>query len=429
MAEHGFCIPCTLCAPFLLSLYFYFYIIVNMKKNRMIKRMAAAAAACIALSTLPVSAEGTDDTLTDGLYSQYMIVIDSDSDQVLAEKNPDERMYPASMTKMMTAIIAIENIQNYDETITITFDMIDGLVEENASRIAYSEGDEPVIRDLLYAVALPSAADATNALASRVAGSIGAYIDLMNQKAQQLGMENTHFVNTSGLHDPDHYSTARDMAKLLKYCLQNEMFRNIFSTAEYHLGPVATFPDGIDIYSTAAVAAEKKGVDISEMIGGKTGFTYEAGYCLAYWTAINDLNLIVVTGNAGGTMDDPLHVVDAAETMRRLHGWRRKTFFTAGEVMHTITVNHSFDHQEMIYIEAPDAFILDIPEEWQTSIACSLPDEVTTTYEDQEITGSLIVKGGDKVLYTNDYTVTIPRERNFFARQWKHIRSWFSKDD
>lgn len=400
-----------------------------MKKNRLIKTMAAAAAACITMCILPVSAEGTDDTLTEGLYSQYMIVIDSDSDQVLAEKNPDERMYPASMTKMMTAIIAIENIQDYDETITITEEMIAGLAEENASRIAYSEGDEPVIRDLLYAVALPSAADATNALASRVAGSIDAYIDMMNQKAAQLGMTNTHFVNTSGLHDPDHYSTARDMAKLLKYCLQNEMFRNIFSTEEYHLGAVATFPDGVDIYSTAAIAAEKKEADISEMIGGKTGFTYEAGYCLAYWTKINDLNLIVVTGNAGKTMEDPLHVVDAEETMKRLHSWHRRTFFTAGEVMHTITVSHSFNHQEMLYIEAPETFTLDIPEEWQTSITCSLPDEVTAAYKEQEVTGALIVKGGDKVLYTRNYTITIPREKNFFARQWKHIRSWFSKDD
>lgn len=400
-----------------------------MKKNRLIRKMTAAAAACIAMSMLPVAAEGTDDTLTEGLYSQYMIVIDYDSDQVLAEKSPDERMYPASMTKMMTAIIAIENIQNYDETITITEEMIAGLVEENASRIAYSAGDEPVIRDLLYAVALPSAADATNALATRVAGSIDAYIDMMNQKASQLSMTNTHFVNTSGLHDPDHYSTARDMAKLLKYCLQNEMFRDIFSTEEYHLGAVATFPDGIDIYSTASTAAANKGADISEMIGGKTGFTYEAGYCLAYWTKINNLNLIVVTGNAGGAMDDPLHVVDAEETMKRLHGWRRKTFFTTGEVMHTITVNHSFDHQEMLYIEAPEELTLDIPEEWQTSITCSLPDEVTTTYEEQEVTGALIVKGGDKVLYTRNYTITIPREKNFFARQWKHIKSWFSKDD
>ena len=415
---------------FLLSLLIYFYIIGNMKKNRFRKRMiTAAAAVCISLAALPVSAEGTDDTLTDGLYSQYMIVVDADSDQVLAEKNSDERMYPASMTKMMTAIVAIENIKNYDETITITEEMIAGLAEENASRIAYSEGDEPVIRDLLYAVALPSAADATNALASKVAGGIDAYVDMMNQKAQQLGMNDTHFVNTSGLHDPDHYSTARDMAKLLNYCLQNDMFRDIFSTEEYHLGAVESFPDGIDIYSTAAVAAEKKEADISDMIGGKTGFTYEAGYCLAYWTQINKLNLIVVTGNAGGTMEDPLHVVDAEETMRRLHGWHRKTFFTAGEVMHTITVNHSFKHQEMIYIEAPEEFTLDLPEEWKTSVTCSLPDEVTTDFKEQEVTGALIVKGGDKVLYTKDFTITIPRERNFFARQWKRIKSWFSKDD
>ncbi len=408
-----------------------FYNIVTMKKHSLMKRTLTAAmlAACPLLNSLPVSAEGTDDTLLDGLYSDYAIVIDADSGQVLAEKNADERMYPASLTKMMTAIVAIENISDYDETITITDEMIEGLAEANASRMAYEEGDEPVIEDLLYAVALPSAADATNALAFKVAGGIDAYVDLMNKKAKELGMNNTHFVNTSGLHEDDHYTTARDMAILLDYCLQNEMFRTIFSTDEYHTGPVASYPEGTDIYSTASLSADKKEVDISEMIGGKTGFTYEAGYCLAYWTEINGLNLIVVTGHAGDEMDDPLHVVDAEETMERLHGWRRKTFFTANEVLHTITVNHAFKKQEMLYIEAPQDLTLDIPEEWKVTVTCNLPDEVKASYEEKEITGSLIVKSDDHVLFTKNYTVTVPREKNFFARQWLRIKSWFSKDD
>lgn len=401
-----------------------------MKKKKTLKRtlLSALTAASVLFSPATVLAEGTDDTLADSLRSKYVIIMDADTGQVLSEKNPDERMYPASMTKMMTAIVAIENIKDYDERITITEEMTAGLAEENASRIAYEPGDDPIIRDLLYAVALPSAADATNALASKVSGSIDAYVDLMNMKAKALGMTNTHFVNTSGLHDPDHYSTARDMAKLLDYCLQNEMFRTIFSTNEYHLGSVATFPDGVDIYSTATMAADRQEVDISEMIGGKTGFTYEAGYCLAYWTKINNLNLIIVTGNASDVMEDPLHVVDASETMQKLHSWHRKTFFTSGEVLHTITVNHSFD-KEMLYIEAPQELTLDLPEEWKTSVTITLPDEVKASYEEREVTGALIVKGGDHVLFSKDYTLTIPREKNFFMRIYLRIRSWFSKDD
>ena len=195
---------------------------------------------------------------------------------------------------------------------------------------------------------------------------------------------------------------------------------------------VADVPDGTQVLwgdSTASLSADKKEVDISEMIGGKTGFTYEAGYYLAYWTEINGLNLIVVTGHAGDEMDDPLHVVDAEETMERLHGWRRKTFFTANEVLHTITVNHAFKKQEMLYIEAPQDLTLDIPEEWKVTVTCNLPDEVKASYEEKEITGSLIVKSDDHVLFTKNYTVTVPREKNFFARQWLRIKSWFSKDD
>lgn len=396
-------------------------------KTKLKTAIAALLTACVLAPFTAVQAEGTDDSLAADLRSEYAIIVDADSGQVLSEKNPDERMYPASMTKMMTAIVAIENLGSYDETITITEEMVAGLAEENASRIDYSVGDEPLIRDLLYAVALPSAADATNALAFKVAGSIDGYVEMMNQKARSLGMTNTNFVNTSGLHDPDHYSTARDISKLLDYCLQNEMFRTIFSTDEYHIGAVASFPDGIDIYSTAAIAADHQGVDISDMIGGKTGFTYEAGYCLAYWTKINDLNLIVVTGHAGEEMEDPLHVVDASETMQKLHGWHRKTFFTANEVLHVITVNHSFD-REMIYIEAPQELTLDIPDEWNVRVTCTLPDEVKASYEEKEITGAVIVRADDKVLFSKDYTVAVPREKNFFMRLYLRIRSWFTKD-
>ena len=389
---------------------------------------ACAAVSCFLASNITAHAEGTDDTLTEDLYSEFAIVIDMDSHQVLAEKNPDEKMYPASMTKMMTAIIAIENIDDYDETITITDEMVEGLAEENASRMAYNPGDEPVIMDLLYAIALPSAADATNAVAFKVAGSIPAYVDLMNQKAQELGMKNTHFVNTSGLHDPDHYSTARDIATLLQYCLKNELFRTIFSTDEYHMGAVETFPDGVDIYSTAAVAADHQDVDISEISGSKTGFTYEAGYCLAYWTTINDLNLVVVTGNAGSDMEDPLHVIDAAETLQKLHQWHRKTYFTAGEVMHIITVNYH-SGKEVIYIEAPEEFTMDVPEYWTVKVSCDFPEEIQADYKEQELNGSLIVRGNGKILYQHDYTVTIPREKSFLARQWLRVQSLFSKDD
>ena len=148
----------------------------------------------------------------------------------------------------------------------------------------------------------------------------------------------------------------------------------------------------------------------------------------AYWTKINDLNLIVVTGNAGAEMEDPLHVIDAATTMQRLHQWHRKTFFTAGEVMHIVTVNYH-SGKEVIYIEAPEEFTLDVPENWTVKVSCDLPEEIQADYKEQEITGSLIVKGNGKILYQNDYTVTIPKEKSFLVRQWLHVQSLFSKDD
>lgn len=251
-----------------------------------------------------------DSSLVNSLSSQYAEVLDGTTGRTVIEKNGNEIMYPASMTKMMTAIVAIENISDLDQQVEITYDMLAGLYEANASVVGYQIGDTPTVLDLLYGIALPSGADACNAIAVLVSGDVNSYVSLMNQKAKLLGMNNTHFANTTGLHEDNHYTTAHDLAVLLRYCIDNPVFAEVFSTSYHIASPVYSHPYGIEMESTISKSESWYGIEIPGMIGGKTGFTYEAGKCLASWSQVNGQTIIIITGDASDDMNSPDHFID-----------------------------------------------------------------------------------------------------------------------
>ena len=236
--------------------------------------------------------------------------MDDTTGRIIDGKNSDQRMYPASMTKMLTAIVVIENMPDLNAPIEITWSMLAGLYEANASVVGYQIGDTPTMRDILYGIALPSGADACNAAAITVAGSVDAFVAMMNNKAQQLGMTNSHFCNTTGLHEDDHYTTAEDMAVLLRYCKNNEVFAEVFSTPQYYASPVSSHPYGITMDSTVFKSDYIYGIEIPGLVGGKTGFTYEAGKCLATWENVEDQTIVIITGCAGYDMYGIDHYID-----------------------------------------------------------------------------------------------------------------------
>lgn len=251
-----------------------------------------------------------DPSLMNSITSDYAAIMDNETGRFVADKNGTERMYPASLTKIMTAIVAIENEPDLDKTIYISYEMLNGLYEENASVAGFMEGDTPTVKDLLYGIALPSGADACNAVAYDIAGSIDDFVNLMNSKAKELGMHNTHFSNTTGLHEDDHYTTAEDLAILLRYCISNTTFATIFSTPYYTTTPISSHPYGITMQSTISKSETYYGIEIPGLIGGKTGFTYEAGKCLASWSVVDNHVIIIITGHAGEEMDGYDHFID-----------------------------------------------------------------------------------------------------------------------
>lgn len=234
-----------------------------------------------------------------GISSEYAILVDFDNNTVVADKSSQARIYPASMTKLMTLIVAIENIDNYEETFTMTNEIIAPLYEAHASRAGFQPDEECTMMDLLYGTALPSGADATTALALHIAGSEEAFVKLMNDKVEELGLKYTHFMNASGLHHENHYSTAMDIALIMDYCLQNPLCKRIISTYTYTTRATPQNPEGIQLFNTMFSRMYGTEVEGITILGGKTGFTDEAGQCLAsYAQTLDGRTYIAVT--AGG---------------------------------------------------------------------------------------------------------------------------------
>lgn len=236
--------------------------------------------------------------------SEKYIIYNMNDNRIIDEKNSNDKTYIASLTKIMTAIVSIENIEDYDKKVTITHEMIDGIAWD-VSVVGFKVGEELTYNDLLYGTLLNSGADAVNALAVSVGGSIDNFVKMMNDKANELNLETTHFANPVGLTDKENYSSAADVAKLLIYALKNEKFKNVFETRS------TTLTNGKKSQSTIEGYNKKSGSDISYITGAKTGYTKASGYCLATTATINDIDYLLVTLNAHD--DSTQHIKDTTK--------------------------------------------------------------------------------------------------------------------
>lgn len=250
----------------------------------------------------------------DKISSSNAILVRLMDDTVLMQKNSEEKVYPASLTKMMTVIVAIENLPDLNEKIILTGSMFDGLYEANASMAGFQPDEEVRAIDLLYGAMLPSGAECCIGLADHIAGSEEGFVELMNQKAEELGMNNTHFENTTGLHNDNHYTTVKDLAALLSYALKNDTFREIFTTFRHSIPPTNKHPGGITFYSTMYEKLGDQNILDGEILGGKTGYTEKAGLCLASLAKVGESEYILITtGAKGDHHTKQYNIIDAVE--------------------------------------------------------------------------------------------------------------------
>lgn len=253
-----------------------------------------------------------------GVNSSHVVLMSANGGKVIGEINGEEQIYPASLTKIMTVIVAIEELDDLEEKIMLDADIFPELYAGDATQAGFQAGEAVRAIDLLYGAILPSGAECCIGLADEIAGSEDAFVELMNKKAQKIGMEHTHFCDTTGLHDPNHYSTAYDMAVLLKYAIRNDTFREIIETSRHSTGVTNVHPDGITYYSTLFKNLNDPTVTGGKILGGKTGYTNEAGLCLASFAEIEGREYILVTAGAPGDTGEPLHVQDAVTIYNRL---------------------------------------------------------------------------------------------------------------
>ena len=244
----------------------------------MLKRLFACCAALLFCATATTVGAATEETALPSLSAGAACLMDAESGQVLVEKNMDAQLPPASITKIMTTLLAVEN-SSWDDIVTMSETAVFS-VPRDASHIALSPGETLTMEQALMATMLPSANDAANGVAETVGGTIEEFVGMMNDRAAEIGATNTHFVNANGLDDPAHLTTARDMALITREAIQNEDFLRVFSATEYEIPPTNLQPE-----SRAIGAGNKLVFDFTsyydpDVIGAKSGYTTEAKHTL-----------------------------------------------------------------------------------------------------------------------------------------------------
>ena len=246
------------------------------------------------------------------ISSECVLLIDLSSNRVVCEKNSTERVRIASLTKIMTAIVALENLDDLDATYTFERDIIDYLESENSATAGFEAGEEVKAIDLIYAAMLPSGGDGAMGIAALVGGSQDGFVEMMNEKAASLGMSRTHFTNATGFDDDDNYSCAYDVSLMFEYALENEMFCEIISTESYTTSQTNKHPEGVTFVSTVYRGFEANDIEFDGLLGGKTGFTGDAGLCLATFAELEGREYMLITLGAGNGSNYPqYHFLDA----------------------------------------------------------------------------------------------------------------------
>ncbi len=235
------------------------------------------------------------------INSEAAILVEISTGRIIYEKNSTKKMYPASTTKIMTAILVIENC-DLNEIVTVKESSLSN-VPEGYVTCDLQVGEELSVNDLLYVLMLPSANDAAFVLADYVGGSVDEFANMMNEKARELGCKSTNFVNPNGIHNSKHYTTAYDLYLIAKYAMQNEKFREIVSTTEYTLPATNkyTSEDRSFKNSNELINPNSSNYYYPNAIGIKTGFTSQAGNCIVAESSRDGLNFIAVVLNGGLT--------------------------------------------------------------------------------------------------------------------------------
>ena len=269
------------------------------------RRMRTVLTVCVLLSTLSSALAATPEDYNpeqpetleeDHLFAEAAFLFDMDSAEVLLSKNSRVRMYPASTTKIMTGLLALESGIGLDETVTVPREAAN--VPEGSSVLGVRQGDQITWRDLLYGLMIRSGNDAANAIAVLTSGSIEAFVQRMNEKAAELHCEGTHFVNAHGYHDSDHYTTAQDLARMALYAMRSADFREIVAAPRRELTVVRKGKTVTqDAENRNSLLVPESNYYYPDATGIKTGHHNKAGRCVVASAERAGARLIAIVMN------------------------------------------------------------------------------------------------------------------------------------
>ena len=332
------------------------------------------------------------------IESQRAVMYNMNDSSIVYEKNKDEKTSIASLTKIMTALVAIENTKDFTASYVVDTSSFSDFKEVGAYMIGLKNGQKVTINDLMYGTLLASGADAARSLAISVSGDEEKFIELMNKKAQELNLTNTHFSGTVGLDDEKHYSTVNEVALLLTYALKNSKFYEVFTTDSY------TFSDkSLTVKSSMRTTANGYHLDSSFILGGKTGFTQNAGRCLASiaYDQANDIKYLLITTNASKV---PNHVSDAINLYQYyFENYKYQDLVAKNETI--VTLNTKYSKTKKVAIPSPSKVQKYLPNDYNKK-------DVKLDYEGIKTITPTMAKGKKlgnlKVYYQKELVKNIP---------------------
>lgn len=365
---------------------------------------------CFGLTAVfPCAAQGAELDLT----AESAILVDAHSGKVLYEKDPHKKLYPASMTKLMTMVLAMEALQAQRVKMEDVVTASEHAASFRGSRIFLTAGEQLSFKEMLLGVALASGNDAAVAVAEHVAGSHEAFVELMNQKAAELGMKNTHFVNCNGLHDPEHYTTAADFALLGRYALNFPELLELCSIKHYRIREDTKCPFQYD--NKNKLLWFYPGTD-----GFKTGWTEEAKYCFVGTCLRNNLRLISVV------LGVPAPKGHFAETQKLFnYGFSQfafREFYQKDEVVGEVKVGKGLTEGLKAVPEEKVGITLPRGEEQKVQAEVELLPLVNAPVQKGQVVGHVSIVKDDEVLQR---TNLIAAEEVPKGSYWKMVRKVF----
>ena len=333
-------------------------------------------------------------------------MVEQKTNTLIFAQNEHEKMYPASLTKIMTAILTLENCPDLSEKVTYKLAIQDQIYQLNVaygggiSVAGFSAGEEITIKDLLYACMLPSGNEAAEILADYIAGSGPAFYEMMNDKAKELGAMNTHYVNANGLYDEDHYTTAYDQYLISTYAMENEIFEEIVSTVTYTSEPTNKNENGYTWSNTNKMMNPQSEYYSSSIKGVKTGTLDEAGRCLITTAEKSGYEYMLVLLGAELYGDDGKYLSYRADFQQtqQFYDWafdnyKVKTVIEKGTPVYQIDLRLAKDGKKQLELMSGATFSTLMPRSYNIDNVRAVPELDVTLLNDDKSINAQIQKG------------------------------------